>query len=167
MNKSFLLPLLFLSGYNSHVSSHNLPHQEVLSNMSCNHNNADTSLEYLKVITLGGSEIGRWLDQDYELPESLIQSLPDVCTIYDVGIGINIGNDCGETDHFMAAAQAGIGYCRENGGLSPLFLGPASFIGASGEDTFGVHHQDYDVDQGIKFFCVELCDEPTSEEATE
>lgn len=168
MNKSILIPLLFLCGYNNQVSSHNLPHQEVLSNMSCNHNADASNNINLKAITLSASQIERWFVHEYELPESLIRSLPDDCTVYDGGNGIGIvDNTCGNTDHFMMAAQAAIGYCRANGGLSPFFLGPQNFVSASDEETFGVHHQDYNLDQGIKFFCVELCNEASSEEATE
>lgn len=111
----------------------------------------------------------------YEVSSSTRAGLNNAeCSIY-IGISSDkTGLLCGDFDEnykavqteFMQAALAAIGFChftqaeRSTGSnepkhLVPYFKGPSTFVASMDETTSGKHHDEYQINHGLQFHCVE------------
>lgn len=154
---------IFLITINS-VSAHDLTHQGIANDVTrtCDIYQGPFSLDARSITDwwslYEGSDPG--LVDVYTLPENIITD-NDVfemsCSMYIEPLGGSLQKTCGEVDDFIMAAQGSIEYCSNHFGAVPFFIGPESFLQAMNEETLGNHHEEYDINEGIKFFCLASC----------
>jgi hypothetical protein len=170
--------------FQQHAVSHELPHQNVLNDTSCPLNSHliihtlndqqilnwfEMDVDYTDIdlpLVLADSAVMIEKDPEPYLEKSVAKEIAIesesalktsvVCSIYDKPFD-SINTLCGEVDHFMKAAQGAINYCYLNYGLDPYFLGPQNFIDAINQESMGAHHDNYSLEEGIRFTCVRQC----------
>jgi|GEM_PF-5840308 len=158
-----LFVFIFLVTINS-VSAHDLTHQGIATDVG------RTCDIYQGPFSLDESSITDWwkwyegsdprLVDVFALPENAVienDATEISCSIYREPLGSSFQKTCGEVDDFLKAAQGAIEYCSSNFGAVPFFIGPESFVQATHEETLGNHHLEYEINQGIKFFCLASC----------
>jgi len=184
MKKYILLFTIFILTFQQHAGSHELPHQDVMNDTSCLLNshliihtlNEEQILNWYEIdvdysdldvplVLAEGAEmtekdselyLGKSVSKVHKLDSMVVLKSSVECSIYDKPFD-SVNTLCGEVDHFMKAAQGAINYCHLNYGLDPFFLGPQNFIDAMNQETLGAHHDNYSLEEGIRFSCVRQC----------